>query len=344
MAPTNTNTTPVATNKSPSPNSATVTPAPILLGDQTIFLNVDSDMMKKIVESLEAPDLFKILPKKMSHSDVARLRAAVGPGNAKIDNAFILHKVLGVDFDGNSYAPEPDVDLTPLKSDPMGLVPPARVFLDKKEFIYEAEKTTQKFKYIGSTNKPDSTTGMLAGDGKVLTPHVDAEGTFVPIDVTYEALKRAFDAAHAKKQHTPKKRNIAATLPDAVAPIAAQASNDPPSDEEILDCLKHRAVLNSNASMFAQSKLRELEDNNPGATGRILKKSFKDQFINWAGSSRVANKHSLARELLYQFMVKYNTVLTETDVKDLKREVKTYKGMSEVFAKGWLSPQSEVNV
>jgi hypothetical protein len=96
--------------------------------------------------------------------------------------------------------------------------------------------------------------------------------------------------------------------------------------------------------MLPLSKLRELEDNNPGATGRILKKSFKDQFINWAGSSRVANKHSLARELLYQFMVKYNTVLTETDVKDLKREVKTYKGMSEVFAKGWLSPQSEVNV
>jgi hypothetical protein len=215
MAPTNTNTTPVATNKSTSPNSATVTPAPILLGDQTIFLNVDSDMMKKIVESLEARDLFKILPKKMSHSDVARLRAAVGPGNAKIDNAFILHKVLGVDFDGNSYAPEPDVDLTPLKSDPMGLVPPARVFLDKKEFIYEAENTTQKFKYIGSTDEPDSTTGMLAGDGKVLTPHVDAEGNFVPIDVTYEPLKRAFDAAHAKKQHTPKKRNIAATLPDA---------------------------------------------------------------------------------------------------------------------------------
>jgi hypothetical protein len=58
----------------------------------------------------------------------------------------------------------------------------------------------------------------------------------------------------------------------------------------------------------------------------------------------VADKHSMARELLYQFMVKYDTVLTETDVKDLKREVRGYKGMDEVFAKGWLSPQSEVNV
>jgi hypothetical protein len=344
MAPTNTNTTPAATNKSPSPNSATVTPAPILLGDQTIFLNVDPPMMKKIVESLEAPDLFKILPKKMSSSDVERLHAAIGPGNAKIDNTFILYKVLGVDFDGNPYAPEPDVDLTPLKSDPIGLVPPARVFLDKKEFIYDGDKTTQKFKYIGSTDKPDSTTGMLAGDGKVLTPHVDAEGTFVPIDVTYEALKEAFDAAYARKHFTPKKRNIAATLPDAVDPIAVEAFNDPPSDEEILDHLKRRAILNSNANQFAHQKLREFDDNNPGATGRILKKNFKDQFINWTGSSRVADKHSFARELLYQFMVKYNTVLTETDVKDLKREVKSYKGMGEVFAKGWLSPQSEVNV
>jgi hypothetical protein len=280
----------------------------------------------------------------MSPSDVERLHAAIAPGNAKIDSTFILHKVLGVDFDGSAYAPEPDVDPLLLKSDPTGLVPPARVFLDKKEFIFSADKTTQKFEYIGPTDKPDSTTGMLAGDGKVLTPHVDAEGTFVPIDVTYQALKEAFDAAHAKKQFTPKKHNIAATLPDAVAPTVVEATNDPPSDEEILDCIRHRAILNSNANQFAQQKLREFDDNNTGSTGRTLKKNFKNQFVSWAGSSRVGDKHSMARELLYQFMVKYNIVLTETDVKDLKREVRGFKGMDEVFGAGWLSPESEVNV
>ena len=52
----------------------------------------------------------------------------------------------------------------------------------------------------------------------------------------------------------------------------------------------------------------------------------------------------MAHELLYQFMVKYNIVLTETDVKDLKREVRGFKGMDNVFGAGWLSPESEVNV
>jgi hypothetical protein len=37
-------------------------------------------------------------------------------------------------------------------------------------------------------------------------------------------------------------------------------------------------------------------------------------------------------------------VLTETDVKDLKREVRGFKGMDNVFGTGWLLPESEVNV
>jgi hypothetical protein len=347
MAPTNTNTTPATKNKSPAPNSMTVTPAPILLGDKTIFLNVEPDMMKKIVESLDAHELFKVLPKKMSPSNVEHLQAAITPGNAKIDSTFILRKVISTDFDGNPYppeAPEPDIDSLLLKSDPTGLVPPARVFLDKKEFIYSADKTTKKFEYIGPTDEPDSATGMLVGDGNVKTPHVDAQGTFVPIDMNYLGLKQAFDAAHAKKQVTPQKRNIAATLDTDAAPAVAEPTNDPPSDEETLDCIRCRAIPNSNASQLAKQNLREFDDNNNGSTDRTLKKNFKAHFISWAQSSRVSNKHFMARELLYQFMLKYNIVLSKGDVKELKREVRGFKQMDEVFDGGWMLPKSEVNV
>jgi hypothetical protein len=36
--------------------------------------------------------------------------------------------------------------------------------------------------------------------------------------------------------------------------------------------------------------------------------------------------------------------ITASDAKDLKREVRGFKGMDEVFGTGWLSPKSEVNV
>jgi hypothetical protein len=249
MAPTN-STTPATSVKPSAPNSATVTPAPILLGDKTILLNVEPDMMKKIVNSLDAQELFKILPKRMSYRDVQRLQAAIEPGNSKINNTFILRKITGMDFDGSPYppeAPEPDTNLLPMKEDPMGLVPPARVYLDNKEFSYKADKT-DKFEYLGPTDKPDSATGMLAGDGNVKIPHVDAQGTFVPIDVNYTGLKAAFDAAFSKKQIMPAKRNIAAALATTVDPTMADATNDPPSDEEILDCIRRRASSPNNAS------------------------------------------------------------------------------------------------
>jgi hypothetical protein len=124
----------------------------------------------------------------------------------------------------------------------------------------------------------------------------------------------------------------------------AEATNDPPSDEETLDCIRRRAIPNSNANQLAKQNLREFDDNNNGSTDRTLKKNFKAHFVSWAQSSRVSDKHFMARELLYQFMVKYNIVLTKTDVKDLKREVRGFKGMDEVFGAGWLSPKSEVNV
>jgi hypothetical protein len=47
----------------------------------------------------------------------------------------------------------------------------------------------------------------------------------------------------------------------------------------------------------------------------------------------------MAREILYQFMLKYNMVLTKGDVKELKREVRGFKNMGEVFDEGWLSPK-----
>ena len=216
--------------------------------------------------------------------------------------------------------------------------------MDNKEFSYNADKTTLKFEYLGPTDEPDSATGMLVGDGNVKTPHVNAQGTFIPIDVNYLGLKQAFDAAHAKKQITPAKRNIAATLDSVVAPAVAEPTNDPPSDEEILDCIRRRAIPNSNASQLAKQNLREFDDKNNGSTNRTLKKNFKVHFVSWAQSSRIGDKHFMARELLYRFMLKYNTVLTNGDVKELKREVRGFKQMDEVFDPGWLSPESEVNV
>jgi hypothetical protein len=53
----------------------TVTPAPILLGNKTILLNVKPNMMKKLANTFDAQELFKILPKKMSFpmSNVSKL-------------------------------------------------------------------------------------------------------------------------------------------------------------------------------------------------------------------------------------------------------------------------------
>ena len=36
-------------------------------------------------------------------------------------------------------------------------------------------------------------------------------------------------------------------------------------------------------------------------------------------------------------------VLAKGDVKELKREVRRYKNMGEVFDEGWLSPKAKVN-
>ena len=214
--------------------------------------------------------------------------------------------------------------------------------MDNKEFSYKADKT-KKFEYLGPTDKPDSTTGMLAGDGNVKIPHVDAQGTFVPIDVNYTGLKAAFDAAFSKKQIMPAKRNIAAALATTVNPTMADATNDPPSDEEILDCIRRHASSPNNASQLARQNLKEFEDNNTGSTDRTLKKNFKVHFVSWAKSSHVSDKHDTAREILYQFMLKYNVVLAKDDVKELKREVRGFKNMGEVFDEGWLSPGSEAN-
>ncbi len=90
--------------------------------------------------------------------------------------------------------------------------------------------------------------------------------------------------------------------------------------------------------------LREFDDKNNGSTNRTLKKNFKTHFVSWAQSSRIGDKHFMACELLYRFMLKYNIVLTNGDVKELKREVRGFKQMDEVFDPGWLSPESEVNV
>jgi hypothetical protein len=173
-----------------------------LLRDKTILLNVEPNMMKKLANTFDAQELFKVLPKKMSFRDVQRLRAAVGEGHTKVDNTFVLNKVTGMAFDGNPCppeAPEPDTKLLPMKADSREPVPPAQIYLDKKEWIYKPDKAN-KFKFLRLTNKPDSATGMLDGNGNVKTPHVDAEGTFNPIDVTYKFLKAAFDVAFSKKQ------------------------------------------------------------------------------------------------------------------------------------------------
>jgi hypothetical protein len=64
-------------------------------------------------------------------------------------------------------------------------------------------------------------------------------------------------------------------------------TDDPPSDEEILDCIRRRAIPNSNANQLAKQNLKEFEDNNTGSTDRTLKKNFKAHFVSWAQSSRV---------------------------------------------------------
>jgi hypothetical protein len=213
-------------------------------------------MIRKIVDSLDAQELFKVLPKKMSPLDVQRLQAAIGPGNTKIDNMFVLHKVTGMDFDSSPYSPEvpePDTNCLPMKVDPMELVPPARVYyLDKKEWIYKANKA-DKFEYLGLTDKPDSATGMLISDGNVKISHVDAEGTFVPIDVNYPGLQAAFDAAFSKKQIMPAKCNIAAALATVVTPTTANATDDPPSNKDILNCIRCHAIFDNNAYQLAKS-------------------------------------------------------------------------------------------
>jgi hypothetical protein len=43
-------------------------------------------------------------------------------------------------------------------------------------------------------------------------------------------------------------------------------------------------------------------------------------------------------------MLKYNIVLSKGDVKELKSEVRGFKGIGKVFDEGWLLPKSEVNV
>jgi hypothetical protein len=144
-----------------------------------------------------------------------------------------------------------------------------------------------------------------------------------------------------------KSRLQSATLPrplaSVVAPAVAEPTNDPPSDEETLDCIRRHAIPNSNASQLAKQNLKDFEDNNNGSTDRTLKKNFKAHFVSWAQSSRVKRQAFMAREILYQFMLKYNIVLSKGDVKELKREVRGFKNMGEVFDEGWLLPKAEVN-
>jgi hypothetical protein len=159
-------------------------------------------------------------------------------------------------------------------------------------------------------------------------------------------LFTAYRGTHRLMAVTPLTQNVLMLIyfMNMIAPAVPEATNDPPSDEETLDCIRRRAIPNSNASQLAKQNLREFNDNNNGSMDRTLKKNFKAHFISWAQSSRVSDKHFMARELLYQFMLKYNIVLSKGDVKELKREVHGFKGMGEVFDGGWLLPKSEVNV
>jgi hypothetical protein len=141
--------------------------------------------------------------------------------------------------------------------------------------------------------------------------------------VNYTVLKAAFDAAYAKKQITPAKHNIAAALATAEVPTVDDATDDPPADEDILHGIGCRAISDNNAYQLAKQNLKEFEDNNTGSMDHTLKKNFKAHFISWAKSSRPADKHAMAREILYQFMLKYKMVLAKGDVKELKREVRT---------------------